>query len=137
MTTATTALTHISSAAQEGSPVHTVRVERAVGIGQLFVAIQFLRQEMKVLSGAHLLSHLRERIWSKRHTSAARMSTMVPLSTLVGVPTQATPPRNAASRSKLSVVVPTARVRLGLILEKNPIVMRRMGMFLIRVYVFK
>lgn len=137
MTIATTALTHISSAAQEGSPIHTVRVERAVGIGQLFMAIQILRQEMKVLLGAHLLSHLRERIWSKCHTSAVRMSTMVPLLTLVGVRTQATPPRNAASRSKLLVVVPTARELLGLILEKNPIIMRRMGMFLIRVYVFK
>ena len=58
---------------------------------------------------------------------------MAPLLTLVGMPAQATPPRNAASLSKLLVVVPATIVLLGPILGKNPIIVRRMGMFLIRV----
>lgn len=137
MTTMTTALTHISSATQEGSRVHGVCLERAVVIGQPSTVIQVLRQEMKVLMGAHLCSLLQECVWSKCHASAVGMSTMVPLLTLVGVPTQATPPRHAASPSKLLVVLSTAIVPLGPILGKSPIIMRRIGMFLIRVHVFK
>lgn len=129
MTTVTTTFTHISRAAQEGSPVHEVCVERAVVIVQLFMVVQVQRQEMKVVLGAHLCSPLREHVWSKHCTTAVRMSTTVPLLTLLSVPTQATPPRNAASPSKPVVVVSTTIVLLGPILGKNPIIMRRMGMF--------
>lgn len=58
MMTTTMAVTCISSAAQEGSPVHAVCVERAVVIGQTFAVKQVLTQERKVLLGAFLCSPL-------------------------------------------------------------------------------
>lgn len=134
----TLVLKFISSFFQKGSFIYIVYVERVVVIVQFFVFIKVFLEEMVVFLRVRIFIFIGEFIQRRSYVNVNMVRILV--SVRFSIFTNFIQERyfiDVSFMRKFLVIVQILRVFLGFILGRNFTNMRRMGLFLMRVFVFK